>query len=153
TANGASGKRWARLRTLHAVRALATQRSAAAVIVVAAADGTPAWVWCPWGQTGVMLVGTDLGSDLVRYRQGDPRAATNRPTEVQWGFPGERPSYLFEAQLAGEAPGERHADWWCEALASALVRHAGVKRVSMLPGGAPGAIVITGDDDQALLDT
>ncbi len=69
-----------------------------------------------------------------------------------WGFAGERPNYLFEGQLAGEGPRERHADWWCEVLADALARLCGETRLPMLPNGAQGAIVITGDDDQAGLD-
>ena len=103
----------------------------------------------PVGPVGIFFLGTDLPVDLVRYRQGDPLAPLNCPTEAMWGFPGERPNYLFEGQLGGERHEERHADWWCETLAFALEKIANQPRLPILPGGAPGAVIITGDDDQA----
>ncbi|HET9473627.1 MAG TPA: hypothetical protein VFO82_07020, partial [Steroidobacteraceae bacterium] len=76
--------------------------------------------------------------------------AGSGPTAL-WGFTFERPVYLFEGQLADEPRHERHADWWCEALCHAVCDRAAVKRAAMLPDGRPGALVITGDDDQAEL--
>ena len=140
---GSSGTR--RLRSLHASDRL----GGAMRPVLIDAEGIPAWGWAERAP-GVLVVGTDLAGDLVRYRQGDPGARP--PTEALWGIGGERPIYLFEAQRAGEDPQCRHADLWCAALADALVRDAGLVAAPILPGGAPGAIVITGDDDQAPLD-
>jgi hypothetical protein len=137
-----------RLRTLHHYTAY---KATTGIPVVEDAQGRKIWLYQPVGTAGIFFVGTDLPSDLVRYRQGDPLAALNRPTEPKWGIPGERPNYLFDAQLAGEDPNERHADWWCETLADALTKLCGVRRRPMLPNGAPGAIVVTGDDDQAYL--
>lgn len=120
--------------------------------MVSDSDGAAVWLHRKMDSAAsIIFVGTDLASDLLRYRQGDPAAAYNRPTEAKWGFAGERPNYLFEAQLAGEDVRERPADWWCEVLADALERLCGQARSPMLPNGAPGAIIVTGDDDQAPL--
>lgn len=136
-----------RLRTLHSF------------MTFAALDGTPivsdkcdvVWLLKATEAGHILFIGTDLGGDLVRYRQGDQAAADRRPTDARWGFAGERPNYLFEPQLAGEDPYERPADWWCEILAEALQRLCGIERSPILPNNAPGAIVLTGDDDQAAL--
>jgi hypothetical protein len=145
----AAGQSWRRLRTLHPVRGFMHTNGVPGVTT----NGSPAaaWLWIPHGRSGVLLVGTDLAADLIRYRQGDPSRALDRPTEALWGIPGERPNYLFEGQLTGEDPQERPADWWVMALATTLEQLGGLKRSPMLPGDAPGAIVITGDDDQARL--
>ncbi|QOZ33058.1 GNAT family N-acetyltransferase [Bradyrhizobium sp. CCBAU 53421] len=143
----AGQKPWKRLRTLRSYMRFA---AAEGVPVVTDDEGRAAWLRLRTAAGGSMIfAGTDIVSDLVRYRQGDPAAANKRPTEPLWGIAGERPNYLFEGQLAGENPRERHADWWCEALSDALTRLCGETRLPMLPNGAPGAIVITGDDDQA----
>ncbi|MGE0500687.1 MAG: GNAT family N-acetyltransferase [Rhizobiaceae bacterium] len=136
-----------RPRTLHPyTRVLCAN----ATDVVVDDDGAAVWSWISFGGSGMLLVGTDLHRDLLRYRQGDPAAAAERPEDL-WGVGGERPVHLFEGQLAGEPRDERFADVWCETLAAALCRHGGLAREPILPGSAPGAIVITGDDDQAAL--
>lgn len=139
---------WARLRTLHPVRLYGHP---AAVRVVETAEGEAAWIWLPLGRGGLLLIGTDLAGDLVRYRQGDPAAVARRHADPVGGISNERPIYLFEAQLVREAPGERHADWWAMALATCVANSLGVASKSLLPNGACGALVITGDDDQAQL--
>lgn len=138
------------LKTLHDYRAYYYQ--SAGLVVISASDGSPVWVWVPIGRGGFLVIGTDLAGDLLRYRQGDPARAHDRPTEAQWGIAGERPNYLFETQLAGEDGTVRHADHWAMVLAETLSRLSGEPLQDILPGGAPGAIVITGDDDQAALD-
>src|SRR5437016_923821 len=82
-----------RLRTFHGTHAIESDHG---VPVVADGAGHTFWCWLPLGRAGVLLIGTELARDLTRIRQGDPAAATNRPTEAQWGFAGERPTYLFE---------------------------------------------------------
>jgi hypothetical protein len=136
-----------RLRSLHNAFSY-TGDSACAI--VSAADH-PVWAFVPSSKGGIFLLGTDLSADLVRYRQGNPAAAVKPQTEALWGIPGERPIYLYEAQLAGEHPQERHADWWCNTLSDALVAHTNLRPAPILPGNAPGAVVVTGDDDQAPL--
>ncbi|MGH8643137.1 MAG: hypothetical protein ACREX4_01220 [Gammaproteobacteria bacterium] len=139
----------ARLRTLHPNRRFHHPRGERALVD---STGDAAWLRLPVGTGGVLFVGTDLARDLVRYRQGDPSKAASRPTDAMWGIPGERPNYLFEEQLAGEKPSERHADWWAIALARLMAKHLLRPLRSIVPDGAPGAVIITGDDDQAYLE-
>ena len=145
----AGAKPWKRLRTLHSYMRF---KASSATPIVLDSEGRMVWFQqAPGGSASIVFVGTDMASDLLRYRQGDPLAAKNRPTDAKWGIAGERPNYLFDAQLTGEDPGERPVDWWCETLADALVRFCDLDRLPILPNGAPGAIVVTGDDDQAPL--
>lgn len=112
----------------------------------------PVWLWVAHGDGGFLLVGTALAADLVRYRQGDPAAVAAGQTSELWGIGGERPVYLYEAQLDGESPHERFADAWACLLAHALAARLGVSLKPILPDYAPGALVVTGDDDQAYLE-
>lgn len=139
---------WRRLRTLHPFLRFSGPNTTP---LVTDEHGGAVWLWVPCGRSGVLLIGSALPEDLIRYRQGDPALAAAPDTRPVWGFDGERPMYLYDPQLAGEAPGERHADWWTMALVRALADHAGTRFATVLPGGAPGAVVITGDDDQAYL--
>src|SRR5439155_4576424 len=69
----ATERSWRRLRTLHAVRGFMHPNG---VPVVATQAALPAaWLWVPHGRSGVLLVGTELAADLIRYRQGDPSRA------------------------------------------------------------------------------
>lgn len=140
---------WSRLRTLHEFD---TYQHTSGTPVVTNANSQNAWMWLPSNRGGVLFVGTDIAGDLTRYRQGDPEKEKTRSTEPVWGYPGERPLYLFEEQIAGENPRARHADWWAMALAQCLADRLGKPLVPLLPGGAAGAVVVTGDDDQAYLE-
>ena len=144
----AAGARWRHVWTLHS--SVALQGLNLCPILTGAAQLT-LWAGIPIGQGHLFLVGTDLASDLVRLRQGDPAAALSRPTGAQWGFAGERPTYLFERQLQGRDPADRPADWWLWGLRTALAEHAGLVPDPVLPSGAAGLIIVTGDDDQAAL--
>lgn len=144
------GLAWERLRTFHPALYFEGE---GLIPVVTDRAGRMVWAFQPRADGGgLLLVGTDLAADLTLLRQGRPEAAHNRPAEAQWGFAGERPNYLFEAQLDPAQPFDRPADWWLWTLRDALVRHAGVAAHPVLPGGAPGMIVITGDDDQAPIE-
>ncbi|MEO7728977.1 MAG: hypothetical protein ABIS45_17125 [Burkholderiales bacterium] len=140
---------WARLRTLHAYYIF---QQADGTTIVSDQANAAVWFWLPVKSGGVLFIGTDLAADFTRYRQGDPAKATIRPTEARWGITGERPNYLFEEQLDGESPQERHADWWAIALAKFVSVKLGRPLRPILPGGALGAVIITGDDDQAYLE-
>jgi hypothetical protein len=142
------GTAWERLRSFHPALALPDEGH---VPVVRAPDGRTVWAWRPTTEGGELVIGTDLIGDIVLLRQGDPNKAATRPTEPQWGYAGERPTYLFEGQLVPEQPSDRMADWWIWTLRDALIRHGGVAARDVLPFGAPGAVVVTGDDDQAAL--
>ena len=137
------------LWSLHPAQAYSHPDGEAAV-TLGAADAV--WLWIPMARGGLLLIGTDLAGDLVRFRQGDPRQAEARPTEALWGIAGERPVYLYEAQLGDHPAQARPADAWCAALAGLVSDKAGIDPEPLLPGGAPGAVVITGDDDQAFLE-
>jgi hypothetical protein len=141
---------WRRLRTLHSSCRFHHPSGSAEVIDEM---GDAAWLWLPVERGGLLLVGSDLARDLVRYRQGDPAAIARRTDASIGGIPGERPIYLFEEQLAGEAPFERHADWWAAALAQSVSARLKQALLPILPKGAPGAVLVTGDDDQAYLET
>jgi len=148
--HGSSGA-WARLRTLHPYRTFDPIDAAPNLEpLVRDTAGRVAWGWQKIGQAGILFIGTQLASDLIRYRQGDPSAVGRELNQEAWGFAFERPMYLFEEQLKGEAPSERHADWWCWALRDALMRK-GVPVDPIFPDDAPGVVILTGDDDQAYL--
>lgn len=150
TAVAGRGLAWERLRSFHPAVHFEGE---GLIPVVTDGAGRMVWAFHPRADgRSLLLIGTDLAADLTLLRQGRPEAADNRPTEAQWGFAGERPNYLFEAQLDPQQPFDRPADWWVWTLRDALVRHAGVPARPVLPGGAPGMIVITGDDDQAPIE-
>jgi hypothetical protein len=137
-----------RLRTLHPYSSF---RSHAGHAVAVDDQGRAAWWWLPVGAGGVLFVGTNLSGDLVRYRQGDPAKANDRSSSEMWGYAGERPNYLFVEQRDGEAQYARHADEWIVFLSRSLAATTRRAEPAILPGGAPGAIVLTGDDDVAEL--
>ena len=145
------GKAWARVRTLHTTRIFEPSSEQHLDPIVVEPGGGIVWGSVRLGAGRLFLLGTDLGADLVRYRQGDPQAVLNRQTGAMWGYAGERPIYLFEKQLVGCHPHDRPADWWCWVLREALQRLGGVTPLAMLPDGVPGVVIVTGDDDQAAL--
>jgi hypothetical protein len=149
-AAGGTAAPWHRLRTLHPVIGFGHPEGVP-IVTDQESSGAP-WLWLACERAGMLFIGTALADDLIRYRQGDPARGLMPNTEAVWGIPGERPLYLFEPQLDGEAPGERHADWWAMALIRTLAQYAGLSLDPILPGDAPGAIVLTGDDDQAYLE-
>lgn len=114
--------------------------------------GRHVWVEVDTADGRWLVIGTDLGRDLLRFRQGDPARAAGSADHARWGFSFERPNHLFESQLLGIDSRRRHADLWSEVFAANVALLLRVRRRSMLPHGAPGALVITGDDDQAYLE-
>lgn len=136
-----------RLRTLHTSVSYAGLELEE---ILADEAGRPLWLYRRRGIGGVLFVGTALIDDVCRYRQGDPARALERPGEPLWGIAGERPNYLFEGQLPDDASKyERQADYWVFALAETIGRKLRRPLTPVLPHAAPGAIVFTGDDDQA----
>lgn len=114
--------------------------------------GAAIWIKIRIGAGYIIVIGSDLAGDLTRYRQGDPKQAEVRPTKSLWGIAGERPNYLFDLQIPPGCEHERQADWWALALAETVSDCLGTPLPPLLPNGAIGAIVITGDDDQAFLE-
>jgi hypothetical protein len=144
-----NGKQLRRLRSLHPVTTL---RGSSGEALLRDEAGEAVWWWIPETRGGVLLMGTDLGRDLIRYRQGDPSKIASGADCNMWGYAGERPNYLFDSQRIGEPRHVRHADDWAWFFAKQLADRTQMKLDPILPGNAPGAIVITGDDDQASLD-
>lgn len=126
---------------------------ASADAIVTAPGDVPVWQWISDPCVGsLLLIGSDLAGDLALIRQGAPAAAALRPATALWGIDGERPNYLFENQLDPVDPFDRLADRWIWTLRSALVGRGGVAVRPVLPFDAPGAVIVTGDDDQASID-
>ncbi len=141
---------WGALRTLH--ETLTFYHSKAEGIARTEA-GSLAWIKFRVLGGTLFVLGSDVAGDLIRYRQGDPAAARKKnKAGALWGFNSERPVYLFEDQLKDHQPGERAADVIAMALATEISTALGQPLSPLLPGDAPGAIVITGDDDQAELE-
>ena len=138
------------MRPLHCFASYACER---ANTLVRDAAGSSVWIEYPSGDGIIIVIGTDLAGDLVRYRQGDQRAVEHRELAPVWGYAGERPNYLFSDQLEGVDPSKRHADWMMAALRDALCNFRPSLVGEILPEGVAGAIVLTGDDDQAELGT
>ena len=146
----AAGTSWGDARTLHAVDVYRPSGDHD----IAATDDAGRACWLVIRDAGriVIVVGTDIAGDLCRYRQGDPARVASRQTEAMWGIPGERPFYLFDAQQPEGSESDRQADWWGMALAETVAGARGQSLPPLLPHGAPGAVVVTGDDDQAYLE-
>lgn len=112
--------------------------------------GEPAWLTTNYRGHRLIVAGTSISEDLLLYAQGEPEKQLTRPTKALWGIEGERPSYLFADLRHGVAPSARLADDWLLFLKEVLIAE-GLGRQDVLPTGAQGALVITGDDDQAEL--
>ncbi len=140
-----------RMSSLHGYQAFSSKSGHSRPVVKDAA-GRHAWVEVQRGGRRWLVIGTALAADLERFRQGDPARAEDRSGSAKWDFAFERPNYLFEPQLQGLDARVRHADHWCESFVAAIARVIPKARRAVLPGDAPGALVITGDDDQAYLE-
>jgi hypothetical protein len=118
--------------------------------------GNIVWLCIRQDSRVILVIGTEVVEDIIRFRQGDPLQATERNNSSAWSFDFERPNYLFESQLGADLgttiPEPRFADEWCDLLAESVSQNFQVERSPMLPNGARAALVITGDDDQAYLE-
>jgi hypothetical protein len=100
-----------------------------------------------------LLVGLDVEEEIVRYRQGDPERVENVATKSRFGFATERVNYLYDGQVTADHPTTPWADHLGFLVAGAWARLTGCPLVEPLPGGAKAAVALTGDDDQAYLET
>ncbi|MCB1738830.1 MAG: hypothetical protein KDK91_00550 [Gammaproteobacteria bacterium] len=136
------------VRTLHDYHGYA---ASAATRLLQDSQGNPVWYRARLQQSQILVLGTDPLADALRFRQGDPQRAGCVPAE-QWGFSFERPVHLYTHQVEGLAHHQRPADDWTALLGRSLVELGAMTRVGLLPDDAPGAVIITGDDDQAYLE-
>lgn len=144
--------RWYRRRT-PAYRALLPFRT------LQGADFEPVWIdaqgraviaWQRGRRT--LWIGLSLTEEIVRNLQGDPTQVGSRASRARFGFEWERPNFLYEAQVVPGYETEPWADRLGFAVAELLAEGAGLPLVDPIPHGGYGAILITGDDDQALLE-
>jgi hypothetical protein len=106
-----------------------------------------------WHHSGhkILLVGLDVADELVRYTQGDPGQPDAVRDRTRFNFDFERANYLFDSNLVPEAHGVPWADRLGYTLVRLLARQSGLPLADLLPGGAQGLVLLTGDDDQAAL--
>lgn len=100
----------------------------------------------------ILLIGLDVVEEMIRYRQGDPGKVGSSCYKGGMGFDFERPNYLFADQLL---PAYRTVPWADHLgffLAETLSCLSGYPLIEPLPEGARGAVMLTGDDDQAYLE-
>jgi hypothetical protein len=94
----------------------------------------------------------DIEEEIVRHRQGNPAQVQVAAVKSGFGFDFERPNYLFEEQVLPQYCTVPWADHLGFFLAETLAQLSGYPLIEPLPGGARGAVILTGDDDQAWLE-
>jgi len=122
----------------------------------------PVWVnenggvsvaWYFDGRRRILLIGFDVANELLFHTQGNPSKVDEIKNKSGYGFSFERPNYLFNDQIDNANRTHPWADYLGFFLAETLSQHTGFPLVEPLPFGAKGAIALTGDDDQAFLET
>lgn len=96
-----------------------------------------------------VVLGTAITDDLELFRQGDPQQPSRVVDRSAWGFPYERPNYLFNTVIEAGQRNDRQVDFIIKVLALEISELLDETCSPILPGNAPGALVVTGDDDQA----
>jgi hypothetical protein len=99
-----------------------------------------------------LVIGLKIVEEIVRYTQGDPRKVVTAKDKTLWGFGHERPAYLFEDNIVPKHELVPWADRLGFLLTRLLSEASGLPLIEPLPGGAKGAVLLTGDDDQAFLE-
>jgi hypothetical protein len=120
--------------------------------VLSTHDGHTVVGW--WDHNGQrhLVVGLKIVEEIVRYTQGDPRKVVTAKDKTLWGFGHERPAYLFEDNIVPEFELVPWADRLGFLMARLLSEASGLPLIEPLPEGAKGAVLLTGDDDQAFLE-
>lgn len=108
--------------------------------------------WYTENDQKTLLIGLNVEEEFIRHWHGDPSRVNNTQDKSAFGFSFERPNYLFEAQLDATHSTQPWADHLGFFLAESLSRLTDFPLLEPLPTGARGAIVLTGDDDQAFLE-
>jgi hypothetical protein len=115
-------------------------------------SGRAVIAWLRRGGRQDLLVGLCLVEELVGYNQGDPAQVERCSNKACWGFPQERPAYLYENQIHADYPLMPWADNLGFTVVELLAEGTGLPLLAPLPYGAKGAVLLTGDDDQAYLE-
>jgi hypothetical protein len=114
-------------------------------------NGRSVLAWLQNGSRRSLLVGFRFVEELARYTQGDRNRVAHCKEKAAWGYPHERPIYLYDEQLPPRLATEPWADHLGFKVAELLSQETGLPLIEPLPGGACGAVLLTGDDDQAPL--
>jgi hypothetical protein len=115
-------------------------------------EGRAVLAWWEHGGQRDLLVGLQVAEELVRYTQGDPARASFPGNRNLWGAGHEQPAYLYEGHVVAGHELEPWADRLGATLADLLARASGLPLIRPLPDDAPGAVLLTGDDDEAWLE-
>ena len=115
-------------------------------------EGRAVLGWWTVGRRRHLLVGLNVVEELVRYTQGDPDKVRTYADKSLWKTGGhERSTYLYDDNIV---PGYELTPW-ADRLGFMLVQliaaGSGLPLFSPLPKGARGGVLLTGDDDTALL--
>jgi hypothetical protein len=108
--------------------------------------------WWHYKGRKILLTGLNPTEEIIRYSQGDAAQTCQVPDRSRFNFSFERANYLFDSHLV---PGHESVPW-ADHLGFTVVRLlaqlTGAPLVHPLPNGAHGAVLLTGDDDQAPLE-
>ncbi|GJL65324.1 MAG: hypothetical protein NPIRA05_02950 [Nitrospirales bacterium] len=120
-------------------------------VLVQTAQGRPvvAWQTSPTGQR--LVCGLDVVAQIIRYSHGDPARARFTGNKNLWGAGHEQPAYLYVEHVCEGYEAEPWVDRLGQRLVNWLSGVCGLPSLLPLPGGAKGAVLLTGDDDQAEL--
>jgi hypothetical protein len=120
--------------------------------VLSTADGRSVIGWWSNRRRRHLVIGLQVAEELIRYTQGDPRKVVTAQNKTLWGFGHERPTFLFEDHILSGYELVPFADRLGYLLAELLAKASGLPLLSVLPKGARGAVLLTGDDDEAYLE-
>lgn len=100
----------------------------------------------------ILLVGLDVVEELVRYTQGNPNRVSFTGNRNLWGAGHEQATFLYSGHIVPRYELQPWADKVGNMLVEAIAVEADIPLISPLPGGVQGGIILTGDDDQAMLE-
>jgi hypothetical protein len=89
---------------------------------------------------------------IIKFRQGDPSRVIKNVDKTKHGFDFERPFYLYDDFIDKKNPTKPHADILGFQLVNEMSKINDMPLIEVLPYGAKGLIILTGDDDQAYLE-
>ena len=120
--------------------------------ILQTAEGRSTLAWWDYGGRRHLLCGIAIAEELVRYTHGNPERASYAGNRNLWGREHEQAAFLYEGHVLSGYELVPWADRLGFMLADLLARMSGLPLVCPLPNGAKGAVMLTGDDDQAWLE-
>ncbi len=107
--------------------------------------------WYRKGSHKVLLIGLDVAAEIILTTQGDPERVATVKDKTRFSFTFERANYLFDTHLRRRQESAPWADRLGFTVVRLLAEHLDWPLLAVLPGNARGAVLLTGDDDQAPL--